>query len=107
VVAQGSGSALLAHDHVPVLLVPARLDIVRAHTASGSPITGAAPFLDRGYAWDFNYRGDLVFLDQARLQAPALGLHVEDGWLYFIHGWLAVIAEVFRRDIPVTGPVFE
>jgi shikimate 5-dehydrogenase len=75
--------------------------------APGSPITDAAPFPDRGYAWDFNYRGDLVFLDQARRQAPARLLHVEDGWLYFIHGWLAVIAEVFHRDIPVSGPIFE
>jgi shikimate 5-dehydrogenase len=75
--------------------------------APGSPITDAAPFPDRGYAWDFNYRGDLVFLDQARRQAPALGLHVEDGWRYFIHGWLAAIAEVFHRDIPAAGPEFE
>ena len=75
--------------------------------APGSPITDAAPFPDRGYAWDFNYRGDLVFLDQARRQAAARRLHVEDGWLYFIHGWLAVIADVFGREIPKTGPVFE
>ena len=75
--------------------------------APGSPITDAAPFPDRGTAWDFNYRGDLVFLDQARRQSVDRHLHVEDGWRYFIHGWLAVIAEVFHRTIPVSGPGFE
>lgn len=75
--------------------------------APGSPITDAAPFPDNGYAWDFNYRGDLVFLDQARRQQAGRSLHVEDGWRYFIHGWLAVIADVFHRNIPVAGPVFE
>jgi shikimate 5-dehydrogenase len=73
----------------------------------GSPITDAAPFPERGFAWDFNYRGDLVFLEQARRQEAAKRLHVEDGWLYFIHGWLAVIADVFHRDIPTSGPVFD
>lgn len=73
----------------------------------GSPITDAAPFPERGYAWDFNYRGDLVFLEQARRQHAAKRLHVEDGWLYFIHGWLAVISDVFHRDIPTSGPEFE
>jgi hypothetical protein len=73
----------------------------------GSPITDAAPFPERGFAWDFNYRGDLLFLEQARRQAATKRLHVEDGWLYFIHGWLAVIADVFHRDIPTSGPVFD
>jgi shikimate 5-dehydrogenase len=45
----------------------------------GSPITDAAPFPEWGYAWDFNYRGDLVFLEQARRQQTARRLHVEDG----------------------------
>jgi shikimate 5-dehydrogenase len=74
--------------------------------APGSPITDAAPFPERGYAWDFNYRGDLVFLEQARRQAAARNLHVEDGWRYFIHGWLAVIADVFDRQISTSGAEF-
>lgn len=73
----------------------------------GSPITAAARFPEGGYAWEFNYRGDLVFLDQARAQAKARGLHVEDGWLYFVHGWTQVIAEVFGVAIPAAGPVFD
>jgi shikimate 5-dehydrogenase len=73
----------------------------------GSPITNAAEFPQGGLAWEFNYRGDLLFLDQARAQREAKGLLIEDGWLYFIHGWTRVIAEVFHVDIPVTGPVFD
>ncbi|MFS7871943.1 shikimate dehydrogenase [Streptomyces asiaticus] len=73
----------------------------------GSPLTDAARFPADAIAWDFNYRGDLVFLDQARAQRDASGLRVVDGWLYFIHGWTRVIAEVFHLDIPTHGPVFE
>jgi shikimate 5-dehydrogenase len=75
--------------------------------APGSPLSDAAVFPEGGFAWDFNYRGDLVFLQQARAQAAARRLTVVDGWLYFIHGWTSVIAEVFHRDIPARGPVFE
>lgn len=75
--------------------------------APGSPVTDAAPFPEGGFAWDFNYRGDLVFLDQARLQQKARRLHVEDGWVYFIHGWTQVVAEVFHIEIPTRGAGFE
>jgi shikimate 5-dehydrogenase len=50
-----------------------------------------------------NYRGDLVFLDQAR----AAGVRFEDGWVYFLHGWTQVIAEVFDVAIPTSGPRFD
>ncbi len=75
--------------------------------APGSPLTNSARFPMDGYAWDFNYRGDLVFLEQARRQAEGRRLHVEDGWIYFIHGWTQVIAEVFHLDIPTSGPGFD
>ena len=75
--------------------------------APGSPISDAAVFPENGIAWDFNYRGDLVFLDQARAQQRERNLRVEDGWVYFIHGWTRVIAEVFHIDIPTSGPKFE
>lgn len=75
--------------------------------APGSPITDQARFPERGYAWDFNYRGELVFLDQARARAKERALHVEDGWVYFLHGWTQVIAEVFSIEIPVRGPGFD
>lgn len=75
--------------------------------APGSPLTDAAVFPERGLVWEFNYRGDLVFMDQARRQVQPRHLLVEDGWVYFLHGWTRVIAEVFHVDIPVRGPVFE
>lgn len=65
----------------------------------GSPITDAARFPRRALAWDFNYRGDLRFLAQARAQQQSGELVVEDGWIYFIHGWTQVIAEVFHVEI--------
>ena len=75
--------------------------------APGSPITAAARFPEDGYAWDFNYRGNLAFLDQAHAQQHARRLKIEDGWIYFIHGWTRVVAEVFHVDIPTRGPMFD
>lgn len=73
--------------------------------APGSPLTDAAVFDEQAIVWDLNYRGDLVFLEQARRQQQPL--RIEDGWVYFIHGWTQVIAEVFGVDIPVSGDGFE
>lgn len=72
--------------------------------APGSPITEAVRFPPNAIAWDLNYRGDLVFLDIA---AAASDVRIEDGWLYFMHGWLQVIAEVFDIEIPTSGPIFD
>lgn len=73
----------------------------------GSPLTDNVVFPANAIAWDFNYRGDLVFLDQARAQQTGLNVRVEDGWVYFLHGWTRVIADVFGIDIPTRGPAFE
>ena len=62
----------------------------------GSPITDAGLFPRGGIAWEFNYRGELDFLHQALAQEAARELHVEDGWVYFLHGWTQVIAQVFH-----------
>ena len=75
--------------------------------APGSPITDEAIFPQGGMAWEFNYRGDLLFGDQANAQRQQKNLHVEDGWVYFIHGWTRVIAEVFGIDIPTSGATFD
>lgn len=75
--------------------------------APGSPLTDAARFPERAIVWELNYRGNLVFLGQARAQAEARGLQIEDGWTYFIHGWTQVIAEVFEIDLPTSGPGFQ
>jgi shikimate 5-dehydrogenase len=73
----------------------------------GSPLTDAARFPERGVVWELNYRGDLIFLEQARAQAAARNLTLVDGWTYFLHGWTRVIAEVFNVEIPTAGPGFE
>ena len=75
--------------------------------APGSPLTDAVQFPQNGIVWDLNYRGDLIFLDQARAQRASRTLQIEDGWTYFIHGWTQVIAEVFHIAIPTGGPSFD
>ncbi|MEP1931493.1 MAG: shikimate dehydrogenase [Roseibium sp.] len=75
--------------------------------APGSPLSFDGFFPENGLVWELNYRGDLVFLDQANAQRAAKGLQIEDGWTYFIHGWTQVIAEVFNVDIATSGPQFD
>ena len=76
--------------------------------APGSPLGDGARFPEEALAWDLNYRGDLVFLDQARAQAAVgAGVTAVDGWTYFLHGWTQVIADVFEVEIPTSGPGFE
>lgn len=65
----------------------------------GSPITWQGQFPQEGIAWEFNYRGELDFLHQAEAQAASRSLKVEDGWLYFIHGWTQVVAQVLHIDL--------
>jgi shikimate 5-dehydrogenase len=67
----------------------------------GSPITDGAILPERGLVWELNYRGELDFLRQARRQERSRNLIVEDGWRYFIHGWVAAIEEVF--DVEISG----
>lgn len=73
----------------------------------GSPLTAAAVFPPGGIVWEFNYRGNLLFLEQARGQQRSRALQIEDGWVYFLHGWTRVIADVFACDLPTSGPLFE
>lgn len=70
----------------------------------GSPLTDAAVFPQGGYVWELNYRGSLDFLHQAQRQRDDRALAVEDGWVYFLHGWSQVIAEVF--DLTVDPATF-
>ena len=57
----------------------------------GTPLPDAARFPQGAVAWDLNYRGDLRFIEQARAQ----GARTEDGWVYFVAGWLTVMSHVF------------
>ena len=68
--------------------------------APGSPLTNNVGFPANGYVWEFNYRGDLMFLDQAGKQQQSRQLHIEDGWTFFVHGWSTVVADVF--DLTIT-----
>ncbi len=65
----------------------------------GSPLTPAARFPEQGLIWELNYRGDRDFMRGALAQAAALGLTIEDGWMYFLHGWTEVIAEIFALEL--------
>ena len=73
----------------------------------GSPLTDGVNFPERGIVWDFNYRGQLLFLDQARAQKQEKSLRIEDGWDYFVIGWSQVIADVFEIEIPPRGDLYD
>lgn len=68
----------------------------------GSPITDDGLFPRNGIAWELNYRGELDFMHQALRQVETRGVRVEDGWVYFVHGWSQVIAQVYHIDIDET-----
>ncbi|MEM7536552.1 MAG: shikimate dehydrogenase [Chloroflexota bacterium] len=65
----------------------------------GSPITDAGLFPKHGVAWELNYRGELGFMHQALAQRESRQLHVEDGWVYFLHGWTQVIEHVLDLTV--------
>ncbi|MFI6824597.1 hypothetical protein ACIBJE_27185 [Micromonospora sp. NPDC050187] len=98
------------HDDLLADLAPGAL-VVNAtgmgKDRPGSPLSDDATFPHGGYAWEFNYRGELGFLRQARNRAEADALTVSDGWRYFVHGWTRAIDAVFDLDIPTEGPDFE
>lgn len=65
----------------------------------GSPLTDEGIFPKNGIAWEFNYRGELDFMHQALKQVDSRKLQVEDGWIYFLHGWSQVIAEALHVEL--------
>jgi len=65
----------------------------------GSPITWEGKFPLDSIAWEFNYRGELDFMHQALAQVESRKVRVEDGWLYFVHGWTQVVAQVLHFDL--------
>ena len=84
-------------------VLPARSLVVNAtgmgKDRPGSPITDKAAFPWEGLVWEFNYRGDLKFMEQARSQEQKRRLTIEDGWMYFIYGWALVVAEVCHFEL--------
>lgn len=71
----------------------------------GSPVTWEGKFPENGVAWEFNYRGELDFLHQALAQKEERNLTVEDGWVYFVYGWSAVVAQVLHFEL--TDEIFQ
>jgi shikimate dehydrogenase len=65
----------------------------------GSPITDRGIFPEKSIAWELNYRGELALMHQARAQSETRQVRVEDGWLYFLHGWTQVIGQVYHQQI--------
>jgi len=65
----------------------------------GSPITWQGQFPKHSVSWEFNYRGELDFLHQSLAQVENRKVKVEDGWLYFVHGWTQVVAQVLHFDL--------
>jgi shikimate dehydrogenase len=65
----------------------------------GSPVTDAVTFPQNAIIWELNYRGSLEFWHQAKSQTVTNNLQLEDGWIYFLHGWTQVIAQVFHLEI--------
>ncbi len=90
------------NDAIMVQMPPGSIVINATGTGKdtpGSPITNYGVFPMSGIAWEFNYRGGLDFMHQALAQRESRSLTVEDGWLYFIHGWTQVIAQVLHIEI--------
>ncbi len=87
-----------AHDHLLAAMPPGSL-IVNAtgmgKDRPGSPITPAARFPPSALAWEFNYRGELAFLESARAQ----GARAADGWSYFLHGWSQIMARALGFEL--------
>ncbi|TDD65272.1 hypothetical protein E1262_25750 [Jiangella aurantiaca] len=62
----------------------------------GSPLPSGTVLPPAATAWDFNYRGDLTFLSDARAQ----GATAVDGWDYFVAGWGAALTAI--AGVPLT-----
>jgi shikimate 5-dehydrogenase len=71
----------------------------------GSPITWEGKFPMHAIAWEFNYRGELDFMHQSLAQVESRHVKVEDGWIYFVHGWTQVVAQVLHFEL--TPALFE
>jgi len=65
----------------------------------GSPITWNGKFPMNSISWEFNYRGELDFMHQSLAQVEGRNIKVEDGWIYFVHGWTQVVAQVLHFDL--------
>ena len=67
----------------------------------GWPVTPGVRFPPDAIAWDLNYRGDLRWLDWARMQ----GVRTVDGWDCFLFGWSRITSLVFGFEL--TADLFQ
>ena len=65
----------------------------------GSPVTWDGKFPLNSISWEFNYHGELDFMHQSLAQVESRNVRVEDGWIYFVHGWTQVIAQVLHFEL--------
>jgi len=69
---------------------------------AGNPLSCSATFPERSHVWEFNYRftaqAQTNFYELALRQAEERDLLVEDGWDYFVWGWLVVLANAIGAE---------
>jgi shikimate 5-dehydrogenase len=73
----------------------------------GSPTSDDVQYPEEALVWDLNYRGELLFLSQARRQAEAKRLAISDGWTCFLHGWTQSIQTALDLDTAAKFDIFE
>jgi shikimate 5-dehydrogenase len=71
----------------------------------GSPVSKSISFPLKSFVWEFNYRfqpqQNPTFLELATAQGVERQLTIEDGWDYFIWGWLGVMSRVVGIEDPL------
>lgn len=65
----------------------------------GSPVSDNVQFPYGGCVWEYNYRGNLKYMQIATEQAVEKQLSIYDGFEYFVYGWTTVISRVLNIDI--------
>lgn len=63
----------------------------------GSPVRLPVDWPADSKVWDFNYRGDLSFLDEAA-KAIDRGVLAYNGWRLFTNGWAESLAEILGAE---------
>ncbi len=99
-----------AHDAILGSLLPHAIVINGTGLGkdlAGSPLTDDALFPAQAIVWEYNYRGERLFLQQAKAQQAQQQLQIHDGWTYFIYGWTQIMAEVFHIHIPTKGKLLD
>jgi shikimate dehydrogenase len=65
----------------------------------GSPIRNPDNIFNNSIIWEFNYRGELKFLNDCVKIRDHKNLLIEDGWYYFIHGWANVLCTALNKTV--------